>query len=187
MEKVLDDFGLVKGGGVIGSFGGLFDIPWLARINAFEDAQPAEIWESDLQFPHGLSSGDVVLRLAGCSFLLYFRHCDNMQAKAAHNNFRTRNFFLAEKVNYVVNFTSFLKGRCAEKNAQASPHLSSAEISHRGCHIEPGPSGKCAASCTAVYRSPRIECFFGFSTSQFRFRSICGIRAGTGGLKIGNY
>jgi hypothetical protein len=96
---------------VIGSFGGLFDIPWLARINAFEDAQPAEIWESDLQFPHGLSSGDVVLRLAGCSFLLYFRHCDNMQAKVgAQRVSEAKCFFWRRKL------TSYLRGRCAEKN-----------------------------------------------------------------------
>lgn len=76
MEEILDVFGVVKGSGVIGGFGGLFDLPWLARIYAFEDTQSAEIWESDLQFPHSLSSGDVVLCLTGCSFLLYFRHCD---------------------------------------------------------------------------------------------------------------
>lgn len=108
MEEILDVLGVVKGSGVAGGLGGLFDIPWLARIYAFENTQSAEIWESDLQFSHRLRSGDVVLCLAGTSFLLDFRHCDfgarnilppdvvRVDRALAPKKFRGRNIFAEE-------------------------------------------------------------------------------------------
>jgi hypothetical protein len=76
MEEELDIFRVVKGSGVTGGFGSLFDISWFAGIDTFEDAQSPEIWEGDLQFTDSLSSRDIVFCLASCSFLLNLPHCE---------------------------------------------------------------------------------------------------------------
>lgn len=64
MEEVLDVFRVVKGSGVTCGFGSLFDIPWFAGINPFENAESPEIWKGYLQFAHSLGSSDVVFGLA---------------------------------------------------------------------------------------------------------------------------
>lgn len=46
----------------------------VARINPFQDAQPAKIWKRDLQLPKRLSSGKVLGSDAGFSRFLHATH-----------------------------------------------------------------------------------------------------------------
>lgn len=75
MQQVLDVFCVVEGCRGVGRLGGLFLAAWFARVDSFPDAEFAEVGERDLQFSHGLGSGDEVLGLTGGSFLLNSTHC----------------------------------------------------------------------------------------------------------------
>ncbi len=44
MEEVLDVFGVVEGGAGRGGLGCALLRPWLARVDAFEDTESAEVW-----------------------------------------------------------------------------------------------------------------------------------------------
>ena len=64
MEQVLDVFGVVEGRRGRGGSGHALLGARLAGVDAFEDAQAAEVGERDLEFADGLRAGDVVF---GCA------------------------------------------------------------------------------------------------------------------------
>ena len=64
VKEKLDVLGVVKGGARGGGLGGALFGAGLARVDALEDAEAAEVGERDLQFADGLGAGEVVFGVA---------------------------------------------------------------------------------------------------------------------------
>jgi hypothetical protein len=67
MEKVLDVLGVVEGCCSCRSLGDLLLIARFSRIDTFEDTEPSEVWEGDLELFDGSGASNVIFGSAGRS------------------------------------------------------------------------------------------------------------------------
>jgi len=81
MQEILDVFGVIKGGRMRSRFIGLLEVAWFSRVDSLEDAETAEVWESDLKLADCLRSSDVVFGLSSLALLLDFAHLSGSRAR----------------------------------------------------------------------------------------------------------
>lgn len=66
--------GVVKGSRVTGGLGRLLLVARFSWVDSLPDTEFAKVWKTDLEFSHGLSSGDEVFGLTGGTLLLDSSH-----------------------------------------------------------------------------------------------------------------